>query len=162
MTVASPNTVRDAILAVRQEARKHQKDQLNPRFENRYVGLPTVMEAILPVIYNHGLLLVQVMDHVGDTPSIRTQLIHVATGEMIEGNCPLQLDGTQGIGSAVTYYQRYALMSLLGLIADENDDDGQRARTPATVQAVSGVDTSLPVAQADPFPGGVVEFHDAC
>jgi hypothetical protein len=72
-------------------------------------------------------------------PSLRTDIVHVPTGETLTGNIPLvlQKDDPQGVGSALTYYKRYSILSILGLTADE-DDDGQAASPrSSTRQATS-------------------------
>jgi hypothetical protein len=54
------------------------------------------------------------------------RLVQVATGEGEAGRMPLLLnkDDMQGLGSAHTYARRYALSSVLNLVADEDDDGG--------------------------------------
>jgi hypothetical protein len=59
---------------------------------------------------------------------VTTQIIDVETGEMIESKMDF-INGTpQSVGSAVTYYRRYTLQSLLSLQAV--DDDGEKASQP--------------------------------
>lgn len=91
------------------------------------------MPQILPLLNDTGLLLLQLPSVVGDPgpeprPALTTRIEHVATGEFIEATTPLMLDrdNSQGLGSAITYTRRYALLSILGLVADQ-DDDGEKA-----------------------------------
>jgi hypothetical protein len=58
---------------------------------------------------------------------VTTILIH-SSGETIRNWVPLQFTGgsAQVFGSALTYARRYGLTSLLGIVAEE-DDDGARA-----------------------------------
>jgi len=54
-------------------------------------------------------------------------LVHVKTGQSIISGIELpQNSDPQKLGSAITYYRRYTLVSLLGLQAE--DDDGNSAK----------------------------------
>jgi hypothetical protein len=105
------------------------KDSTNPHFRNTYISLGKLLDVVLPVLNAHGLLLVQTPsgDDAG-VPTLKTSIIDAETQETIEGEVPLMLekDNPQGLGSAITYARRYALMSMLGIVADE-DDDGNKA-----------------------------------
>lgn len=108
------------------------KDAENPHFKNTYISLGAVLKAVLPELNNRGLVLTQPMTSVvyggGIEPAITTRLTEAETGECIEYTVPLVLDkqGPQAVGSAITYFRRYGLLTLLGFNADE-DDDGERA-----------------------------------
>lgn len=108
------------------------KDKTNPFFKSAYVGLDTVMPAALKVLSEHSLGVVQTIgqDERGGT-TLSTTLLH-ESGEWISDTQPLLLvkPDPQGQGSAVTYARRYAMMALLGMVAEE-DDDGNRASSPA-------------------------------
>ncbi len=108
-----------------------QKDSINPHFGNGYVSLDTVLDVILPVLHEQGILLIQSPTNVNGVPALRTTFVDVETGEKEEDTMMLVLerDNPQGQGSALTYAKRYALLSTLGLTADA-DDDGQKASTP--------------------------------
>ena len=119
----------EALLAVQKSAPKIQKDAINPHFKNKYISLDKLVPQILPVLNEEGLILTQLPtgDEQGN-PALTTRITFAATGECIEATLPLILDkqNSQGVGSALTYARRYALLSFLGLVADE-DDDGERA-----------------------------------
>jgi hypothetical protein len=112
------------------EAPALQKDAINPHFKNSYLSLDSLMEAVRPILHKHGLVLTQWPTHLvteaGIEPALRTALIHASSDQMQQDTMPLVLDreNPQGQGSAITYARRYALMSILGLVADEDDDDG--------------------------------------
>lgn len=106
------------------------KSAVNPFFKSNYAPLPEVMETIQPLLAKHKLAVMQPMTHLDNEPAIKTILIH-ESGEMVEEVSPVFLDkkSAQSHGSAITYARRYGVMSLLGLVADE-DDDGNRASQP--------------------------------
>ena len=117
-----------ALLAVQKSAPVLRKDSKNPHFKNTYIGLDSLMETILPLLNDNGLVLLQFPTIHGGAPALRTRILHAKTGTEIEDTMLLVLDrdNPQGQGSAITYARRYALMSILGLVADE-DDDGAAA-----------------------------------
>lgn len=93
----------------------------------KYLKLDDIMPLALDVLNKNNFALVQAPSIINDHPALRTSLIH-ASGEVLEDTMLLMLDKetAQGQGSGITYARRYALCSMLGLVADE-DDDGQKA-----------------------------------
>jgi hypothetical protein len=62
-------------------------------------------------------------------------LKHVASGQSEDGEYPLKLsENSQHMGSAISYARRYVLLSLTGVAADDEDDDGQAATSHRTAQ----------------------------
>jgi len=119
-----------ALLEAQKEAPALQRNAVNPHFGNRYVSLEELMAAILPVLHKHDLLLVQLpTTSLGGEPGLRTRIEYVPTGEWVEDTMPLMLAkrDPQGQGSALTYARRYALMAILGLVADKDDDGNEGA-----------------------------------
>jgi ERF superfamily len=92
-----------------------------------YAPLDTILAACRPVLAKHQLALVQLLEHNGNGPAIRTELRH-ASGGVIGASFPLPGDpqSPQQLGSLLTYMRRYAISALLGIAGDE-DDDGQQA-----------------------------------
>lgn len=143
MTKQSDNiaTLAKAIIAVQAELAPVKKDKDNPFFHSRYVGLDTVMPMALALLNKHGLALVQTVGNgidptaiAGVGTTLTTMLIH-ESGEYIADTQPLLLvkNDPQGQGSAITYARRYGLMSMLGIVA-EDDDDGNAASRPSPAQ----------------------------
>lgn len=96
-----------------------------------YAPLDSIRDAVLPALTETGLsysqLLTTSLDN-PERPALRTMLLH-ESGESIESTFPLPVEGfpsAQEYGSLITYFRRYALVALLG-IATEEDDDGNRA-----------------------------------
>jgi len=91
----------------------------------KYADLPSIMEVINPLLKKHKLVISQPLDG----RSIMTKLVHIPTGEIefsqIEIPKGVSLKGMnqfQVDGSAITYYRRYALSSLLGIVTDDDTD----------------------------------------
>jgi hypothetical protein len=155
---AKPKNLAEALFRVQGEVLKVQKDGKNPHFNSTFASLPGIMEVLNPVLQKNDLFLAQVMDcsERGESgPGLRTVLFHVPTQEKIEGLAlfPAGLNAQQ-TGGAVTYFRRYGILSMLGIVADE-DDDGSVASTPVTTQrAVSSGDEDL--GQTQPPTGDVL------
>jgi hypothetical protein len=130
MQSGSIGALAKALAAAQGEMKNPPKDSVNPHFRSRYADLATVRDAVLPVLSRHGLAVVQTPCDTADGPALCTSLLH-ESGEWIQSVARLhqvKLD-PQGIGSALTYARRYALQSLAGVAADD-DDDGNAATAP--------------------------------
>jgi len=117
-----------------------------------YAPLDVILKTVRPVLSKHGLAISQLLANVGGTPALKTMLLHEG-GELLQDSCPLPTNGSttaQEFGSLVTYMRRYALVAVLG-IATEEDDDGNHASGNATSSgAVLGAETSSPQSGAAP------------
>jgi hypothetical protein len=99
----------------------------------KYAPLDTILAAVRPVLSKNGLALTQQLVEYNDgRPGIRTELRHAAGG-VIGATFPLLSAPTtpQQLGSLLTYLRRYAIVALLGVAAEEDDDGGQAADAPA-------------------------------
>jgi hypothetical protein len=135
-----------ALAAAQAEFSAVPKNSINPFFKSNYAALPDVVASASPVLAKHGLAISQFIDaEFLGIDGLITYLIH-SSGQFISHTMKLHLpkDDPQGQGSAVTYARRYAYMSVLGLVADE-DDDGNRASAPAPARPQSA---PKPVAKA--------------
>lgn len=102
-----------------------------------YADLADVLGAVRPVLAAHHLAVLQAPCVVDGVLGVRTTLLH-ASGESVSEVLPIgQVDDPQALGSAITYARRYALIALLGL-ATEDDDDAQAAM-PAQAARGGGV-----------------------
>jgi hypothetical protein len=136
-----------ALLEVQKEAPALQRDGLNPHFKSQYVTLETVMQTVLPILNRHGIVLSQSTD---DEDNLITMLIDAETGNGTESTMKLRVakDDPQGYGSAMTYARRYAIMGMLGLVADA-DDDGNAASAPAKKAKPKATDSVFPSTWAE-------------
>jgi hypothetical protein len=101
---------------------KMRKDTENPFFKSRYFDVNQLIEAVRPALIAEDLLLLQPIEG----GAVGTRIVDIESGEMVEAFIPLpDIQDPQKIGSAVTYYRRYTLQSLLGIEA--MDDDGNLA-----------------------------------
>jgi hypothetical protein len=115
------------------------KNANNPHFKKSYADLNAIIEAVEPILLENGLLLLQPIH--GN--SVCTQIIDLESNDMIESciDLPTGID-PQKMGSAITYYRRYTLQSILSLQAV--DDDGNMASQPVKEEPKAKVKESLP------------------
>lgn len=105
-------------------------------FGYTYADLPKIFEEINPLMQKHGLGFTQLINSQDGLNYLKTVLFHVETGEMIDSNTLIpyvQLKGMndfQSFGSGVTYFRRYCLSSILGLVTDKDTDaSGEQVKT---------------------------------
>ena len=128
MNSSEINELAAALVAAQGEFSAVPKGAVNPFFKSKYAALPDVVASASPVLSKHGLAISQhiTYDENGND-ALMTYLMH-KSGQYLAYSMKLHLvkDDPQAQGSAVTYARRYSYMSVLGLVADE-DDDGNRA-----------------------------------
>ena len=111
------------ISLVKQEIGKISKDKENPFFKSKYFDINSLLEHIEPLLQINGLVLIQPIKD----GKVQTVIQDIETSEFEYSELKLpDLPDPQKLGSAITYYRRYTLQSLLGLQAE--DDDGNKAR----------------------------------
>lgn len=117
------------LLEVQAEIKPIVKDSTNPHFKNKYFDINTLLETVKPILNSHGLLLMQALTNINGTMALKTSIVYVpeeGDWEEVEEVTPIPpCADPQKYGSAITYFRRYALQSLLAL--ESEDDDGQVA-----------------------------------
>ena len=87
----------------------------------KFADLANVLSTVTPPLHANGLAITQTFD---DQALVTT--LHHTSGETISSSCQLMIcDGrnqTQEWGKAVTYQRRYAICSILGIVADMDTD----------------------------------------
>jgi hypothetical protein len=119
-----------ALLQAQSEMPSFEKVAVNPFHKNKYATLQEILTKALPVLRKHGLLLTNItQDNV-----INITIIHVETAQSISTAIPLiGASDMQKMGSAITYAERYGLLSLLGLAPDMDDDGNSTMGTKDVV-----------------------------
>lgn len=164
-TTATPAATHEnldaAILAIQKGMPAFQRDAVNPHFGSSYLNLETLLPQVVEVITANGCTVTQWPGHDGNgRGTLKTIITHVASRESKEGTMLLSAgkETPQAQGSAITYAKRYALMAILGITADKDDDGnagsyrGSSAAQTAQV-AVSPAPTGTE--GTDPFTGGM-------
>jgi hypothetical protein len=130
-----------------------EKNKVNPGFKSRYANLEAVRDTAVPELQKVGLLYTQSPGAIVDgVMAVTTMIIHAESGEWMkfEGDIALGKRDPQGVGSAITYMQRYSLMAALGL--PPVDDDGEGAMERPVAKAAPSKASAKPVeSQEDVF-----------
>lgn len=115
--------------ALKSEIGTLKKNAKNPHFKNSYIDLSGLLDAVEPLMQAHGLLLLQpITDGV-----VWTEIVDIESSEKLTSNIALPIGvNPQQLGSAITYYRRYTLQSLLSLSA-EDDDANTAAAAPVKI-----------------------------
>ena len=110
------------LFAVQQEIGKISKDKKNPFYGSEYFDINKLVEHCTPIFQKHKVLLLQPI-----RDGIVCTILRCEETQEQEMSCIAlpPIPDPQKIGSAITYYRRYSLQSLLGLQAE--DDDGNKA-----------------------------------
>lgn len=140
--MTNKSTIYTKLLAVQWEVEALTKDQA--WYNYKYFDINQILEKVIPLLQKQKLLLLQPLTNIDGQSAIQTIIVDTDSGETIESSMPLKsvndLD-PQKIWSAVTYYRRYALQSMLSLQAEDDDGAKAKPRQWSTAQA-SGQPTS--------------------
>ena len=111
------------LLEVQKEIGAIKKDSENPFYKSMYFDINGLLRAVKPVLNKHGLVLTQSLCALdGNKLGLITAITHADSKERIQDACPLpDVADAQKAGSAITYFRRYALQSLLALEAEDDD-----------------------------------------
>jgi len=122
-TVKNKMNIYQKLFHLQQEIGSISKDAKNPFYKSKYFDINSLIGQLKPLLAKHNLLLMQ---PINDNKVY--SVIHDLDGSSVTSSMelPVGLDA-QKMGSAVTYFRRYTLQSLLGLQAV--DDDGNLAST---------------------------------
>jgi len=119
-----------------------------------YCPLDTEWEYLRPLLQKHGFAICQIPDlHLEKlVPFLRTRVIHVESGEFVEGALLLIVaegpgSDHQRMGSAISYARRQTINPMLGVTIGEEDDDGAMAGTTNRGTARTASDNSAWVKQ---------------
>tara|TARA_R110000803_G_scaffold57599_4_gene115560 strand:+ start:371 stop:874 length:504 start_codon:yes stop_codon:yes gene_type:complete len=106
------------------------KDATNPFFKSKYFDINSLIGQLKPLLEKYKLLLLQPI-----TDNQVRSIIYDLDGGSVESSMPLPNDlDAQKLGSAITYFRRYTLQSLLALQA--MDDDGNLAAKKSKPQLI--------------------------
>ena len=130
---------------IRKDTTTKVKTKSGGEYSYKYGSLPHVLEQIKPHMAAAGLGFTQpieLLENGGE--AIRTILFHVMDDKTIESQIELpdfkfdQMNVMQSKGSVITYLRRYAIMSVLGIVAEDDDNDAQGDGKKVSKQSNTG------------------------
>lgn len=92
----------------------------------KYADLAQCLKILRPLLVKNGLALIQIPGFVEDRISLETVITH-ESGEWISGIIEIPVTvgkgmiAAQACGSTISYARRYALVSMFGLAAEDDD-----------------------------------------
>ncbi len=111
-------TIYAKLLEVSKQIDPIAKDSKNPFFKSKYFDVNALIGVVRPILSENNLVLLQPISE----NKVYSIIIDSETFEQIESSLPLpNIQDPQKLGSAITYYRRYTLQSLLGLQAEDDD-----------------------------------------
>lgn len=134
----------DKILKLQTEIGVLSKTETNPFFKSKYFDINGLLAQLQPLLEKYKLCVIQPLTYCGERPALLTYVWDVEKGEkLLSDYVPLpDLQDPQKMGSAITYYRRYALQSLFLLQAE--DDDANNASKPQPYQKKKKEDLTEP------------------
>lgn len=126
---ATKKTLVEALAAFQSDLPEIKLDGVNPHFKSKFATLANITREVFPRLAENGLAFSVGSFVDNGLLIVDAHLIH-DSGESRSMQIPITETNPQKIGSALSYYRRYSLASLTGIVADE-DDDGNAASAPA-------------------------------
>ena len=126
-------TLTDKLLEFQKQISVIKKDAKNPHFKNTYATLKQVLSEVKPVLNEVGLLITQPIDERGIGTVITDGKDSISSFIPI----PVGL-APQPLGSAISYFRRYTICSLLALEID--DDDAHMTTTSKPIATKENID----------------------
>jgi hypothetical protein len=101
------------------------KDSANTFFKNKYADFASIYKSCVGPLGENGLAIMQIISSENGKPCLITQLSH-SSGQWVRSIAPLnpKKDDDQAMGSSISYMKRYSLAALVGVVTEEEDDDG--------------------------------------
>lgn len=138
----------EKLLEVQKEIGAIKKDATNPFFKSKYFDINSLLDQVKPALNKHGLVLTQALTQIDGKLALETK---ISLGEKIKEQgshidsifytCPLpEVADPQKAGSAITYFRRYALQSLLALEAEDDDAEMATGRGKTKKNEVVNID----------------------
>ena len=107
------------------------KDTNNPFYKSKYFDVNSLIKQLQPLLKKNRLLLLQPIED----NCVASKIICIDSNLGTQSSIPLpDINDPQKLGSAITYYRRYTLASLLGLQADDDDGNLASGKTTSVIQ----------------------------
>lgn len=123
------NELSAALAKAQGEIKGAAKATLNTYFTSKYADLAACVDVAKEPLSKNGLSVMQVVD-ADEAGNMRlvTYLTH-SSGQWMRSIYPIKpvKNDPQGVGSAITYARRYSYCAIVGVVAENEDDDGNAA-----------------------------------
>lgn len=134
------------IFQIKKEIQPLTKDTTNDFYNSKYFDINALLNNIEPILSKYNLMLLQPIKE----GKLVTILIDVDSSEEYSSSIDLPTNvEPQKMGSAITYYRRYSIVSMLGLQAE---DDDANATTKQPTQKKDKKWLNLTTKEGEPLP----------
>lgn len=113
----------EKLLKIQERGVKVEKTGINPHFKSTYVTLDALLEVVMPLATENGLVITNVVD---EQCRLVTTVTDSESGEAISSFFPIYTQEPQKIGATISYAKRYSIGSIFNMTT-EADDDGNTA-----------------------------------
>lgn len=126
---SSVNELYGALAKAQLEMEVAKTDASNPFYKSKYADLSSIVKASRPFLAKNGLAVIQrVIPNGNGILHLFTRLCH-SSGQWMESKMPIlpPKQDIQTLGSYITYLRRYNYAAIAGVVASDEDDDGESA-----------------------------------
>lgn len=109
-------TIHKQLLTFQSQVNAIKKSATNPHFKKNYADLNSILDEVKPLLTDLGLVLTQPIEG----GKVKTVITKDKESIFSEISLPEGLNAQQ-LGSAITYFRRYTLLSLLALSTEDDD-----------------------------------------
>lgn len=128
--MSKQQSINEKLFALQQEIGAISKDANNPFYKSKYFDINSLLKQLQPLLKKHKLLLLQPIEE----DMVYSKIICIeGTGGVISGLQLPEINDPQKIGSAITFYRRYTLQSLLALQAEDDDGNVASGKTSTAI-----------------------------
>ena len=128
--MSKQQSINEKLFALQQEIGAISKDANNPFYKSKYFDINSLLKQLQPLLKKHKLLLIQPIEE----DMVYSKILCIeGTGGVISGLKLPELNDPQKLGSAITYYRRYTLQSLLALQAEDDDGNVASSKTSTAI-----------------------------
>ncbi len=107
-----------------------------PTYSYKYSDLEDVVSGVTPTLRKHGLMFYQSGSIIAEKQALTTYIVHVESAETIDSHFILpSCSDPQDSGIAQTYFRRYALCAILGIVTEEDTDGAVKPAAKQPQQA---------------------------
>lgn len=141
----TPSKLKEKIALIKQEIGKMSKDKSNPFFKSKYFDINQILDELKPLEEKHRILITQPLTQVHGLPALSFVIENIESDEKVEYETVLPNNtDPQKMGSTITYFRRYALVSYFGLQAEDDDGNlGAKKEEPKVISLFETVENAI-------------------
>jgi|SRR6478672_3540843 len=124
--VAAVHNVQQGLEIIERKSKADIRSQKGTSYTYKYADMPTIWLAIKPLLKENGLTVIQTpsSNNEGQYGDFLTTTIYHDSGEWMTDSMRLIIsrEDSQGLGASITYFRRYMLSAMLGIVTDDDND----------------------------------------